>query len=140
MTFPAASRAGCIISNVLDYAKWRIKAWIKQSVPLNEKIVTAVTAPRSIVAPSPKPRDGAGTYAPGWVECTYEGERVLTHAGGCLIGFGSQVLNLPNKKWGVAVFGNTARTSNCAAEALIVYLVDELLGLPNAKRFEGIEK
>ncbi|MCJ1438910.1 hypothetical protein MMC27_008300 [Xylographa pallens] len=138
MVLPAATGAGCIISNVLDYAKW-IKAWIKQSAPLSEEIVTAVTTPRSIVASSTKPWDGAVTYALGWVECTYEGERVLMHIGG-LIGFGSQVLILPNKKWGVAVFGNTQRTSNCAAEALIMHLVDELLGLPAAKRFEGTEK
>ncbi|MCJ1392985.1 hypothetical protein MMC18_005857 [Xylographa bjoerkii] len=138
MDFPAVSGAGCMISNVLDYAKW-IKAWINQSAPLSEKIATAATTPRSIVAPSMKPWDGVVTYSLGWNECTYEGERVLTHAGG-LIGFGTQVLILPNQKWGVAVFGNTSATSNCVAQALIMHLVDELLELPAEKRFEGTEK
>ncbi|MCJ1401467.1 hypothetical protein MMC11_004681 [Xylographa trunciseda] len=138
MSFPEISGAGCIISNVLDYAKW-IKAWLNQSAPLSEKIVTAVTTPRSIMAPSEKPWDGAVTYSLGWSECTYEGERVLTHSG-ALIGFGAKVLILPNRKWGAALFANTAITSNCAAEALVMHLVDELLELPAAKRFEGTEK
>ncbi|MCJ1316000.1 hypothetical protein MMC15_001320 [Xylographa vitiligo] len=138
MVFPAASGAGCILSNVLDYAKW-IKAWINQSARLTEKIVTVVTTPRSIAVPLQKLWDGAVTYALGWTECTYEGERVLTHTGG-LIGFGSQVLILPNRKWGVVVFGNTPGTSNCAAEALIMHLADDLLESLAAKRFEGTEK
>ena len=140
MDFSYIAGAGAIISNVLDYANWLI-ALMSRSAPLSEKIVTTMRTPRAIVSEGDRlqPWDGTVNYALGWFLATYEGEQVIFHDGG-LIGFGSSIMYLPERKWGVVLMGNTGVTSNTVATFLRMYLVDKLLGVPAEKSFDNPAK
>ncbi|MCJ1252005.1 hypothetical protein MMC30_009243 [Trapelia coarctata] len=132
MSFPEVSGAGCIISNVLDYSEW-LKALTNCSAPLNEKILDAMLTPRTIVERKTDPWDGVMTYALGWALNTYRGEIVILHTGG-LIGFGTYLLFLPNRKWGVVLMANTTPVGHKFHEGLAMALLDNLLEVPSDKR------
>ena len=51
------------------------------------------------------------------------------------MGFGSVVIFLPDKKWGVVVMGNSHMVP-AAAQVLTWHLIDDLLGVPDAERFD----
>lgn len=135
MDFPEASGAGCMISSVLDYAEW-LKVLTNCSTPLNEKILTAMVTPRAIVELKSEPWDGVMTYALGWYLNTYKGERVIFHLGG-LLGFGTYLLYLPHRKWGVVLMANaTPSSSHVVEEILAMALLDDLLEVPSERRYD----
>ena len=139
MDFPEASGAGCIISNVLDYAEW-LKALTNCSTPLNEKVLAEMLKPRTIVERKSPPWDSVMTYALGWCLNTYRGEIVILHAGG-LIGFGTYLLFLPNRKWGIVLMANTTPMANHSFhEGLVMALLDELLEVPPERRYDNTSK
>jgi len=134
MDIPEASGAGCIISNVLDYAEW-LKALTNCSAPLNEKILTEMVTPRAIMARESTPWDGVTNYALGWELNTYKGEIVTMHIGG-LIGFGTYLLYLPNRKWGIVLMGNTTpSSSHMVEEVLAMELLDDFLEVASDRRY-----
>ena len=126
--------AGGIISTVLDYAEW-MKALLYRKPPLSEKIVTQMFTPRSLRATSQEPFTGPVTYALGWVQAVYRGTVIMSHGGG-LKGFGCQLTLLPQRKWGIAIFGNTGYTSNTVGKILTYHLIDNLLNVPMDSRFD----
>jgi len=129
---PAIAGAGNIISNVLDYAKW-LRMMFTQAGPVSAAAHEALTTPHFIVGPPIRPYASTWLYGLGWDVTTYHGEKVVWHQGG-FIGFGTYVLFLPERKWGVAAFGNSGETSNLAEEELVWHLIDELLGIPKTQR------
>lgn len=129
---PAIGGAGNIISSVLDYAKW-LRMMFNKAGPLSAAAHEALTTPHFIVGPPFRPYASTWLYGLGWDVSTYHGEKVVWHQGG-LPGFGTYVLFLPDRKWGVAAFGNTGETSNLAEEELVWHLIDELMGIPDAQR------
>ncbi|KAI4281175.1 MAG: hypothetical protein L6R38_003890 [Xanthoria sp. 2 TBL-2021] len=133
LNLPSISGAGAIISNVLDCAHW-VRMMVNREGPLSPASHEALTTPYSIVGPAISSFASTNLYGLGWDVATYHGTKVVWHQGGTS-SFGSYILFLPGKRWGVVAFGNTAETSNCAEERLVWYLVDEFLGIPAAQRF-----
>lgn len=133
LDLPSISGAGAIISNVLDCAHW-VRMMVNREGPLSSASHEALTTPYSIVGPAISSFASTNLYGLGWDVATYHGTKVVWHQGGTS-SFGSYILFLPGKRWGVVAFGNTAETSNCAEERLVWYLVDEFLGVPQAQRF-----
>ena len=134
MVLTEVEGAGGVISTVLDYAEW-IKALLYNRPPLSENIVTQMFAARSIRFTHQEPFTGPVTYSLGWVQINYKGNVLMTHDGG-LTGFGCRVTLIPERKWGIAVFGNTAYTSNTVARILDFHLIDNLLHVPLESRFD----
>ena len=135
LDLPSISGAGNIISNVLDLSRW-VKVMAAQEDPICSASHAALVTPRSIVGPAISDFASPNLYGLGWDLATYHGIDVVWHQGG-LRGFGSYVLYLPAKKWGVVALANTQETSNCAEEVLIWHLVDEFLGIPQSQRFKS---
>lgn len=132
------SGAGGVISTVLDYAQW-MKMMLNQAQPLSKQGHQALTDPRIVAQGLTPPFDAPSLYALGWEVTTYHGESVIFHDGG-LIGFGTELLLLPNSNWGIVLMGNTAQTSNYMATSLMYHLFDEFLGVPQEERFDWEEK
>lgn len=129
---PAIGGAGNVISSVVDYAEW-LRMMFNKAGPLSAAAHEALTTPHFIVGPPFRPYASTWLYGLGWDVSTYHGEKVVWHQGG-LPGFGTYVLFLPDRKWGVAAFGNTGETSNLAEEELVWHFIDELMGIPDAQR------
>lgn len=78
------------------------------------------------------PELGPDTYALGLGVVGYRGHKVVIHGGG-IDGFISQMGWLPNDKIGFVILSNTGNTDgggNPLPNALALYLVDRMLGLP----------
>ena len=83
--------------------------------------------------PSPGNFDAPKAYALGWEAFVYGGgRRVWGHNGGT-DSFGSQVLFVPDLKFGVVVFANTAVSSNVLGDVVAWRLVEERMGSPRMK-------
>ncbi len=50
--------------------------------------------------------------------------------------FGTEFILFPDKMFSVAVFANTAGTSNFVEEVLAFQLIDDKLGVPMEERFD----
>lgn len=126
------SGAGAIISSALDFAKW-IRCLINETEPFPESVHKDIRKPRFIAQGPTPPLGDIHHYGLGWVRTIYRGHVVYKHSGGVHAG-GSQVIWLPDSKFGAVAFGNTAATSNGAAETLLYRLVDEKLQIPESDR------
>ncbi|RDW94512.1 hypothetical protein BP5796_00275 [Coleophoma crateriformis] len=130
------SGAGSVISNVLDYAKW-IKALVSKTVPLSPASMKSIWKGRSII---PEPQDGwaytgEGVYALGWIVRNYKGYQIVEHSGG-MEAFSTELILIPELKYGVVGFGNTATTAAYAELRLLWHLIDEKLGIPESERWD----
>ena len=134
MDMPWGSGAGCVISNVLDYAKW-IRCMIDGKGPMSKEGHERLTRPIMPFESGLPAYMPARFYALGWRVTWYRGEKVVWHTGG-IRGFGAVVLFLPGRAWGCAMLGNAEDKANSAQERLVWYLVDELLGVPERERFD----
>jgi len=123
--------AGGIFSNVLDYSKW-IRSMIYQNGPLSQAGYKAVTTPHMLYGTKP-PGHSDQLYGYGWVIASYHGERTFSHTGG-FPGFNSEVIFLPDRKWGVALLSNSNPTGIYAIQKLKYHLIDELLQVPQKDR------
>jgi CubicO group peptidase (beta-lactamase class C family) len=140
----AMGGAGGTISTVNDYTKW-IRAMIDQSPPLSKAQYRAITTPRIIIPqiepppgfPAP-PFTGPGLYALGWGQSIYRGEVIWEHGGG-LPGFGTQLIIIPSRNYGVVTMGNIAGASNEAGMILAWELIDDFLDVPASERFNYTE-
>ncbi|UNI16491.1 hypothetical protein JDV02_002922 [Purpureocillium takamizusanense] len=127
------SGAGATFSNVLDYAKW-LKSLIHASGPLSKAVHKDIRTPR-IIDTDPAFNRGIQLYALAWDRFVYHGHVGYQH-GGSMHAFGGSVYWLPEAKFGVVAFGNTAHTSNAAVEELIIKLIDDKLGIPAENRID----
>ncbi|KAK3360703.1 putative penicillin-binding protein [Lasiosphaeria hispida] len=126
------SGAGAVISSVLDYAKW-IRCMIDEAKPLSRESHRAIKMPRIFSGISPGNFDAPKAYALGWEAFVYKGHRVWGHNGGT-DSFGAQVLFVPDLRFGVVVFANTAVTSNVLGDVVSWSLVEDRLGISQDQR------
>lgn len=131
------SGAGGIFSNVLDYAKW-VRSLIHEARPLSESVHKDIRKPRFISRMPAYGRD-VEMYCLGWERFIYNGHIIYTHAGG-MHAFGALVYWLPEIKYGIVSFANTAITSLAAEDALVFKLVDARLGIKEEDRTDPEKK
>ena len=130
---------GAIISNVEDYAKW-LHAMINMAPPISLAGHKALRTPRSFeFLEEVFPQSGPTTYSLGWNSINYRGQIIHQHQGG-IPGFGTLMLSMPWRKWGVVMMGNIAETSNNAEMILAYDLIDSLLETPEDERINWLEK
>lgn len=123
--------AGAIISNVLDYSKY-LRAMIDQASPFSPAAHIALRSPRSIMDPIERfPNSGPTTYAFGWIVSSYRGETIISHEGG-VFGFGTLMLYMPWRKWGITMMTNTMGPS--VQTPLLYSILDQLLNTPPKDR------
>ena len=137
MDMPEVSGAGAIISNVLDYSKY-LRAMIDEAPPISPAGYAALKIPRSFAdfgSPLYDAWTEVSTYSLGWEMTNYRGEKAIFHGGG-LTGFGTLMLYMPRRKWGVVMMGNTAGTSNMAEQVLSFALMNDLLEVPTEQRID----
>ncbi|KAE8140448.1 beta-lactamase/transpeptidase-like protein [Aspergillus pseudotamarii] len=129
------SGAGAMISSVVDYARW-IQCMMTCSGPLSENAHAALIQPRTIIAEDPTNLfPGTHLYALGWTRDTYHGEDIIWHDGS-VAGYGSTMMYLPRRQWGLVMAGNTTLTSNIVQVVLYMHLLDEVLGTPSHDRVD----
>jgi CubicO group peptidase (beta-lactamase class C family) len=125
--------AGAIFSNVLDYAKW-VKCLLHESVPLSKAVHRDIKTPRFISNPLPEGGFDSVLYGLGWERTLMYGHVVYRHSGG-MHAYGAYIYWLPEIKYGVVSFGNTAVTSNVVEIILTTQLIADKLGIPDHERF-----
>jgi len=135
--------AGAVISTVVDYARW-LRSLIYRAPPLSTTGHAELMRPRTILDPEsiglqPEVMEGDVVYSLGWWKYFYRGEQIVAH-GGSVPGFGTLVMFLPRMEWGVVAMANTQGTSNWVENVLVYHLLDALLGVPEAERFDWIER
>ncbi|KAE8360025.1 beta-lactamase/transpeptidase-like protein, partial [Aspergillus caelatus] len=124
-----------MISNVEDYAKW-VRCMMDQSRPLSRDGHAALVEPRVVtMTGATNPFPGPHLYALGWRVDYYRGEKVVWHTGS-IGGFGSVMMFLPGRDWGLVVMGNSTVTSNQMQQVLYMALLDGLLGTPVGERVD----
>lgn len=134
-----AGGAGSIISNVIDYSKW-LRMMIHRKAPISEAGHAALLLPRTIIGPDQRPHGtGDPVYTLGWSKRIYRGQLLVSHDGG-MFGFGSTVMYLPDRQWGVVIMANTMESSNAVALSLANNLIDDLLGVPENDRFDWLHR
>lgn len=127
------SGAGAIISNVLDYSKY-LRAMIDMAPPISSAGHAALRTPRSFPDIG-IPHLGLTTYALGWEMGSYRGETQIYH-GGAVPGFGTLMLYMPGRKWGIAMMGNASPAGNLAQVILLFGLIDKVLDTPSEQRID----
>ncbi|MCJ1229284.1 hypothetical protein MMC12_005949 [Toensbergia leucococca] len=133
---PTESGDGAIISTVADYAKY-LHTMIDQAPPISPAGHAALRTPRSFADLMEHfPNTGPTTYGLAWFRSTYRGESMIYHGGAMQCGFGTQMLYLPWRKWGVVIMANTFQTSNLAEEILQYALLDDLMDTPRVDRID----
>lgn len=129
------SGAGGVISNVLDYSKY-LRAMIDQAPPLSSAAHAALRSPRSIMDPTEQfPNAGPTAYALGWTISSYRGETMIWHDGD-VFGFGTLMLYMPWRKWGITMMANTMGTSSSAERILLYAILDKMLDTPPTDRID----
>ncbi|KAH7319727.1 putative penicillin-binding protein [Stachybotrys elegans] len=131
------SGAGAIMSNVQDYAKW-VKCLLHEAAPFPKEVHKDIRTPR-MLAQLPADAFDVTLYGLGWMRTTYQGHVVYMHSGG-MHAYGAFVAWLPEIKYGVVSFGNTALTSNAVEEILTWHLISEKLGIQADKRPDTVGK
>ncbi|KAL8735330.1 MAG: hypothetical protein Q9166_000875 [cf. Caloplaca sp. 2 TL-2023] len=133
MDIPLVSGAGHVISNVLDYAKW-LQFLMDQAPPLSKAGHRTLRHPRIVLDDMPIPGyTGISAYALGWNVDNYRGEPLISHDGG-LPGFGARIGYLPDRRYGIALMGNTAGSSNIVENILFFRLLDDHMNVPKKDR------
>ena len=130
---PDGQGAGTIFSSVSDYAKW-IQMMIDRNGPVSEEGHKELVRPRMVMGGEGKPSHSPSLYGLAWELHTYMGSQIVGHDGS-VSGFGSLMRYLPEKKWGIVIFGNSDG-ANRVAEIIAWHLVDELLDVPAEQRFD----
>lgn len=133
-TVQQSSGAGGIVSNVLDYAKW-LKCLLHQTGPFSNITHEEIRKPRMIYVSTPSSGNDVQLYGLGWARTVFHGQVVYTHSGGTQA-FGTDVYWLPDLKYAVAIFGNTAGTSNAVETLVVRRLVEDKLKIPVDERLD----
>ncbi|KAJ6784052.1 hypothetical protein PWT90_00339 [Aphanocladium album] len=127
-----SSGAGAIITNAIDYSKW-VKCLLHETEPLSAATHQEIRTPRMLAIPNPAPAWGPDNYGLGWQRTTFHGAAVYKHNGGTQ-NFGTNVLWMPEIKFGVVAFANAVGTGNMVEEILTQKLVEDRLGIPLENR------
>ncbi|KAF2790876.1 beta-lactamase/transpeptidase-like protein [Melanomma pulvis-pyrius CBS 109.77] len=133
---PEGQGAGCIYSCVKDYAKW-VQSMIKGSGPLPRKAHKELVKPRAIDHLDDEDRMpfySQSLYALGWYVESYRGHTVIGHDG-YVTGFKSLMRYMPEKEWGIVIFGNS-NGAGATEDILCGHLIDELLNIPTPERVD----
>lgn len=125
---------GGVISTAVDYAKW-VKCLLHESAPLSINTHRDIRKPRILAATEPGRGADIGLYGLGWIRKNYKGHILYTHSGG-MHAFGAQVYWLPDAKFGVVGFANTAWSSNALEDVVLFRLINDKLGIPESERFD----
>ncbi|KAM5529942.1 penicillin-binding protein [Fusarium oxysporum f. sp. phaseoli] len=134
MNITELSGAGAIFSNVLDYAKW-VKCLLHEAPPFSKEVHKDIKTPRILKSIQPNGPYDIKTYGLGWERTHFKGHVIYMHSGG-LHAYGAQVYWLPEAKYGVVAFANTATTSNAAEDILAWKLIQDRFGIPENERFD----
>lgn len=137
LTLVEVSGAGAIISSARDFAKW-VKCLVNEDKVFSENVHKDIRNPRSI-ARGPSTTGDFTLYGLGWERTMYKGHVLYKHSGGVHSG-SSMAIWLPESKFGVVGFGNTALTSYAATNALLYRLIDQKLGIPAADRIDFVKE
>lgn len=127
-----SSGAGAIITNAVDYAKW-VKCLVYEAAPFSRATHEDIRRPRMLEIPVPAAGFDVSNYGLGWERTTLHGQAVYKHNGGTQH-FGTNVLWMPDVKFGVVAFANTATVSNVIEELLTLRLAEDRLGIPQSER------
>lgn len=127
------SGAGAVISNALDYAKW-VKCLLHEDAPFSKSTHRKIRTPLSVMSALPEAGVDTVLYGLGWMRTTYEGHVLYKHSGG-MHAYGAEVYWLPQLKYGVVAFANTASSSNAVEEILAYELIGNRLSLPSEERY-----
>ncbi|KAL1966586.1 hypothetical protein VTN77DRAFT_3997 [Rasamsonia byssochlamydoides] len=131
--------AGHIISSARDYAKWA-SAMIHRAPPFSPEAHATLVSAHSIMVPIVvEPESAPQTYGLGWMIHSYRGEVIIEH-GGAEPGFGTLVLYLPNREWGLTIFTNNMIGGTGAEWFLAYHLIDELLETLEEERFDWVTR
>lgn len=131
--------AGNILSSVSDYAKW-VSTILNHGPPFSQSAYTTLLGSHSIVSHNPvEPFQTPTLYGLGWMLQAYHGEVILSHEGS-QFGYGASVVLLPQRNFGLVLLGNNMNGVNAAANVLAYHLIDEVLGIPQERRFDWVEK
>jgi CubicO group peptidase (beta-lactamase class C family) len=128
------SGAGGAFSTVLDYAKW-VKCLLLETEPFSKEVHIDIKKPRSIATTAPGGGREISLYSLGWARTLYKGNVIYNHSGG-MHAYGSQVYWLPDEKFGVVAFGNTALTSNAVEDIVAYRLIGDKIGILEVDRFD----
>ncbi|KAF9881432.1 hypothetical protein CkaCkLH20_00578 [Colletotrichum karsti] len=131
----AEEGAGSIISTVLDYAKY-LRTMMNEEAPMSKEGHRELKTPRSFSSMSNPPFLGPVTYANGWNQGIFEGERAFFHFGQVTM-FVSIMIMVPSKHLAVTVMSNT---ESPLPELIAHHILYEHLGVPTAKRYDPNEK
>ncbi|KAM3474173.1 hypothetical protein MY5147_004407 [Beauveria neobassiana] len=134
MSVKEVGAAGSVISNVKDYAKW-VKSLLDKSGPLSAETHADIRKPRMLVLEELKDSLEAKTYGLGWIRETIHGHVVYQHSGG-MHAYGAEVFWLPDIKFGVVAFGNTAISSNFVELEVVYRLIEDKLNIPAKERID----
>ncbi|KJZ75351.1 hypothetical protein HIM_05277 [Hirsutella minnesotensis 3608] len=128
----AASGAGGIISNVVDYAKW-LQCLIHEAEPFSANVHKDIKTPRMILNPSPGLSGDMELYGLGWSRMTIHGAVAYEH-GGSTLTFGAEVYWFPELKYGLVAFANSDDTSNEVESIVLQRMIGDKLQVPLEKR------
>jgi CubicO group peptidase (beta-lactamase class C family) len=128
------SGAGGAFSTVLDYAKW-VKCLLFETEPFSKEVHKDIKKPRSIGTTAPGGGLEISLYSLGWQRTLYKGYLIYMHSGG-MHAYGSQVYWLPDEKFGIVAFGNTALTSNAVEDIVSYRLIGDKLRILEVDRFD----
>ncbi|KAL5603627.1 hypothetical protein FOVSG1_006377 [Fusarium oxysporum f. sp. vasinfectum] len=134
MNVTQLSGAGAVFSNVLDYAKW-VKCLLYEAFPFSKEVHMDIKSPRMLESTQPDGSNDIVAYGLGWHRRLFKGHIVYDHSGG-VHAFGAQVYWLPDIRYGVVAFANTAVTSNAVEEILAWKLIQDRLEIPENERFD----
>lgn len=137
MSFTEVGGAGAVISSVLDYARW-IECLLHEAPPFSERVHADFKRLRMLAGPAVSAGLDMSLYGLGWERTLYRGHVIYTHSGG-LDAFGCQVYWLPDARFGAVAFANTGVTSN-AVEDVVIYRLEDRLGIPEHQRFDFDKK
>ena len=134
--------AGAICSSISDIALWmRLQlnhGTLDGKRIVDEAIIEETHTPHTIMPLTPVekkffPSRRFSAYGLGWFLNETDGRFVVRHTGG-VDGMLSNVMMIPDKKIGIAVFSN--KLPNTAYVAIPHYLTEKLLGLPERDWFQ----
>ncbi|OAA37616.1 Beta-lactamase/transpeptidase-like protein [Metarhizium rileyi] len=126
--------AGGIISNVVDYTKW-LKCLLHRTEPLSNATHVDIRTPRMIYSPTPAGGYDVTLYGLGWTRTLFHGQIMYSHGGGTG-SFGADVVWLPELRYAITAFGNTAGTSNSVETLLVRRLIEDRLAVPADQRID----
>ncbi|KAK3191425.1 hypothetical protein K4F52_002636 [Lecanicillium sp. MT-2017a] len=134
MSLPAAAGAGAGITTVRDLAKL-VHCLVHETDPFSKTCHKDMKRPRVIAVPEPHLGTDISTYGLGVYRTIYRNQPVYSHPG-TIDSHGSEVVWLPELKFGVVLMANGSGTSNRAGKALVYKFIDDKLGIPEAERTE----